>query len=104
MSMKKLSPIHPGEILLEDFMKPLELTQYRVAVDIGVAPLRINQIVRGKRAITADTALRLARYLGTTPRIWLRLQAQYDLEVAQAKVGKAIRREVKELRRPAAAP
>ena len=102
--MKKLPNIHPGEILLEDFMKPLELTQYRVAVDIGVAPLRINQIVRGKRAITADTALRLARYLGTTPRIWLRLQAQYDLEVAQAKVGKAIRREVKELRRPAAAP
>lgn len=85
-------------------MKPLELTQYRVAVDIGVAPLRISQIVHGKRAITADTALRLARYFGTTPGIWLRLQARYDLEVAQAKVGKTIRREVKELRRPVAAP
>ncbi len=102
--MKKLAPIHPGEVLLEDFMKPLELTQYRVAVDIGVAPLRISQIVHGKRAITADTALRLARYFGTTPGIWLRLQARYDLEVAQEKVGKAIRREVKELRRPMAAP
>ena len=100
--MKKLSPIHPGEILLEDFMKPLGLTQYRVAVDIGVAPLRISQIVHGKRAISADTALRLARYFGTTPGIWLRLQARYDLEVAQAKVGKAIRREVKELRRSVA--
>lgn len=68
------------------------------------APLRISQIVHGKRAITADTALRLARYFGTTPGIWLRLQARYDLEVAQEKVGKTIRREVKELRRPAAAP
>ncbi|WP_374682884.1 HigA family addiction module antitoxin [Accumulibacter sp.] len=101
--MKKLSPIHPGEILLEDFMKPLELTQYRVAVDIGVAPLRINQIVHGKRAITADTALRLARYFGTTPGIWLRLQARYDLEIAQEKVGKSIRRQVKVLRRPSTA-
>lgn len=64
-------------------MEPLELTQYRVAVDIGVAPLRIRQIVHGKRAITADTALRLARYFGTTPGIWLRLQVRYDLEVAQ---------------------
>lgn len=83
MPHKKRSPIHPGEILLEDFMEPLELTQYRVAVDIGVAPLRIRQIVHGKRAITADTALRLARYFGTTPGIWLRLQVRYDLEVAQ---------------------
>ncbi len=82
-------------------MKPLELTQYRVAVDIGVGALRINQIVHGKRAIKADTELRLARYFGTTPGIWLRLQARYDLEVAQAKAGKAIRREVKKLRRDA---
>lgn len=85
-------------------MKPLELTQNRVALGLGVAPLRISQIVRGKRAITADTALRLARYFGTTPEIWIRLQARYDLEVAQEKVGKTIRREVKELRRPAAVP
>lgn len=102
--MKKRSPIHPGEVLYQDFMKPLELTQNRVALDLGVAPLRISQIVRGKRAIKADTALRLARYFGTTPEIWLRLQIRYDLEVAQEKVGKAIHREVKELRRPAAAP
>jgi len=89
--------IHPGEVLLEDFMKPLGLSQYRVANDIGVAPLRINQIVRGKRAITADTALRLARYFGTTPGIWLRLQARYDLEVAQDRLGKKINRKVKVL-------
>ena len=85
-------------------MEPLDSSSYRVAVNSSVAPLRISQIVHGKRAITADTALRLARYFGTTPGIWLRLQARYDLEVAQAKVGKAIRREVKELRRPVAAP
>jgi addiction module HigA family antidote len=95
--MKKLPPVHPGEILLEDFMKPLGLSQYRVAMDIGVAPLRISQIVRGKRAITADTALRLARYFGTTPGIWLRLQARYDLEVAQNRFGEQIYREVKVL-------
>ncbi len=95
--MKKLPPVHPGEVLLEDFMKPLSLSQYRVALDIGVAPLRINQIVRGKRAITADTALRLARYFGTTPGIWLRLQARYDLEVAQDRLGEKINRDVKVL-------
>jgi addiction module HigA family antidote len=94
---KKLPPVHPGEVLLEDFMKPLGISQYRVANDIGVAPLRINQIVRGKRAITADTALRLARYFGTTPGIWLRLQARYDLEVAQNQFGKKINRQVKVL-------
>jgi addiction module HigA family antidote len=95
--MKKLPPVHPGEILLEDFMKPLGLSQYRVANDIGVAPLRINQIVRGKRAITADTALRLARYFGTTPGIWLRLQARYELEVVKNQLGKKINRQVKVL-------
>ena len=95
--MKKLPPVHPGEVLLEDFMKPLGLSQYRVAKDIGVPPLRISQIVRGMRSVTADTALRLARYLGTTPGIWMRLQAQHDLEVAQAKLGKSIDRAVKVL-------
>jgi antitoxin HigA-1 len=95
--MKRLSPVHPGEILLEDFMKPLGLSQYRVAMDIGVPALRISQIVRGKRAVTADTALRLARYFGTSPGIWLRLQARYDLEVAQEQLGKEINREVKVL-------
>jgi len=93
--MKRLPPVHPGEVLLEDFMKPLGLSQYRVALDIGVSPLRISQIVRGKRAITADTALRLARYFGTSPGIWLRLQARYDLEVAQEKLAQRINREVK---------
>ena len=93
--MKRLPPVHPGEVLLEDFMKPLGLSQYRVALDIGVSPLRISQIVRGKRAITADTALRLARYFGTSPGIWLRLQARYDLEVAQEKLAQQINREVK---------
>lgn len=96
--MKKLPPVHPGEVLLEDFMKPLGLSQYRVAMDIGVAPLRISQIVHGKRAISADTALRFARYFGTTAGIWLRLQARYDLEIAQEKLGKKIDREVKALK------
>jgi addiction module HigA family antidote len=82
---------------LEDFTKPIGLSQYRVAADIGVAPLRISQIVRGRRAITADTALRLARYFGTTPGIWLRLQARYDLEVAQQHSGRQIERQVKVL-------
>lgn len=93
--MQTLPPIHPGEVLLEDFMKPLGLSQYRVAKDIGVPPLRISQIVRGLRSITADTALRLSRYLDTTPNIWMRLQARYDLEVAEKKLGKDINRQVK---------
>ncbi len=95
--MERLPPIHPGEILLEDFMKPLELSSYRVAKDIGVPALRISQIVRGQRSITADTAMRLARYFGTSAGIWLRLQARYDLEIAEAKMAKRINREVKVL-------
>lgn len=93
--MDKLLPVHPGEILLEDFMKPLGLSQYRVAIDLGVSPMRISQIVRGQRAITADTALRLARYFGTTAAIWVRLQARYDLEVAQGRLAAQINQEVK---------
>ncbi len=95
--MKRLPPVHPGEVLLEDFMKPLGLSQYRVARDIGVPALRISQIVRGRRSITADTALRLARYFGTGAAVWLRLQARYDLEMAEAKMTKRINREVKTL-------
>ncbi len=95
--MDRLPPIHPGEVLLEDFMKPLGLTQYRVAKDIGVPALRISQIVRGQRSITADTALRLARYFGTSAAVWLRLQARYDLEVAEGKLAERIDREVKVL-------
>lgn len=95
--MDKLPPIHPGEVLLEDFMKPLGLSQYRVAKDIGVPTLRISQIVRGQRSITADTALRLARYFGTSAAVWLRLQTRYDLEIAEAQMSKRINREVKVL-------
>jgi addiction module HigA family antidote len=88
---------HPGEVLLEDFMKPLVLTQYRLAHDIGVTPIRISQIVNGQRAITVDTAMRLAHYFGTSAAIWLRLQARYDLEVAETELSERINREIKVL-------
>jgi antitoxin HigA-1 len=90
-----LSPIHPGEVLLEDFMKPLGLSQYRVAKDIGVSPIRISEIVHGQRSITADTALRLGRYFGTSAAVWLRMQVRYDLEKAEKELGDRITREVK---------
>lgn len=93
----RLPPVHPGEVLLEDFMKPIGLSQYRVAKDIGVPAMRISQIVNGKRSVTADTAMRLARYFGTSPDVWLRLQARYDLEVAQRRFGQQIEDEVKVL-------
>lgn len=96
-----LSPIHPGEVLLEDFMKPLGLTQYRLAQDIGVAPIRISQIVNGQRAITVDTAMRLARYFGTSAEVWLRLQVRYDLESAEPGLTERIQQEVKVLHQPA---
>jgi len=81
--MATLPPVHPGEVLLEDFVKPLGLSQCRVAKDLGVSPMRVSQIVHGKRAITADTAMRLAHYFGTSAAVWMRLQARYDLEVAE---------------------
>ncbi|MDP1716150.1 MAG: HigA family addiction module antitoxin [Anaerolineales bacterium] len=90
-----LSPIHPGEVLLEDFMKPLKLSQYRLAHDIGVTPIRISQMVNGQRAITVDTAMRLARYFSTSAGVWLRLQVRYDLEVAEKQLSARINREVK---------
>lgn len=99
---ERLPPIHPGEVLWEDFMQPLGLSQYRVAKDIGVSTLRISQIVRGQRAITADTALRLARYFGTSALVWTRLQARYDLEMTEREVGPQITREVKVLARSSA--
>ena len=92
-----LSPIHPGEVLFEDFMKPLNLSQYRLAHDIGVTPIRISQIVNGQRAISVDTAMRLARYFGTSAAVWLRLQVRYDLEVAETQLSERINREVKVL-------
>ena len=102
VDMEKLPPVHPGEVLLEDFMKPMGLSQSRVAKDIGVPPVRISQIVRGMRSVTPDTALRLARYFGTTPGIWMRLQVQYDLEISRANHGETIDRVVKvlDLQRP----
>ena len=97
MMDKTLSPIHPGEILFEDFMKPLGLTQYRLAHDIGVTPIRISQIVHGQRSVTVDTAMRFARYFGTSAAVWLRLQVRYDLEVAEGQFSERINREVKVL-------
>ena len=94
MSPRKLTPIHPGEILLEEFLVPLGISQYRVAKDINVPPRRINEVVRGQRAITADTALRLARFFRTTDRFWLNLQTRYDLEVEKDRLGNRLEREV----------
>src|SRR3990172_8093108 len=93
----KLSPIHPGEVLLEEFIKPLNLSQNRLSIDIGVDTRRINAIVLGRRAITADTALRLARFFGNSPEFWLGLQTQYDLDVAEDHLGKRLEREVRPL-------
>jgi antitoxin HigA-1 len=90
--MDKISPIHPGEVLMEEFIEPLGLTQHRVAVAVGVPPRRINEIVHGKRRITADTALRLARYFGTSDLFWLNLQTRYDLEVERDVLGAALAR------------
>src|SRR4030043_429144 len=91
---KKLAPVHPGEILLEEFMQPLGLSQTRLGRDLGVSPRRINEIVHGKRSITADTALRLSRFFGTSPEFWLGLQADYDLDVARDRLADKINRDV----------
>ncbi len=97
MSEPKLHPVHPGEVLLEEFLKPMEMSQSRLALDIGVHPRRINEIVLGKRSVTADTALRLARYFGTSPQFWLGLQMDYDLDVTKEMLGSRLDREVKAL-------
>lgn len=99
MTRRKHPPIHPGEILAEDFLKGFGITQYRLARDISVPPRRINEIVHGKRAISADTALRLARYFGTSERFWLNLQAHYDLEVQRDVLGARLAKEVRVLQR-----
>jgi addiction module HigA family antidote len=91
-----MPPIHPGEILLEEFLEPLGLSQYRLAKDISVPPRRINEIVHGQRAISADTALRLSRYFGTTDRFWLNLQTRYDLELEKDRLGERLEAEVLE--------
>jgi len=91
---KRLPPVHPGEILLEEFLAPMGISQYRLAKDINVPPRRINEIVPGTRAISADTALRLARYFGISERFWLNLQAQHDLDVEYDRVGDRIEKEI----------
>jgi addiction module HigA family antidote len=90
--MKKLKLVTPGEILLEEWLKPMDISQYRLAVGIGVPPRRINEIVHGKRAITADTALRLARFFGTDAQSWPNLQSHYDMEKAALETGKALQK------------
>ena len=96
MTTEKLNPVHPGEVLLEEFLKPMGLSQNRVAIEIGVHARRINEIVLGKRRITADTALRLARFFGTSPQFWMGLQTDYDLDVAQDALGDRLQREVRQ--------
>jgi addiction module HigA family antidote len=95
MNEAKLHPIHPGEVLLEEFLKPMGLSQSRLALDISVHPRRINEIVLGKRSITADTALRLARFFGTSARFWLGLQMDYDLDVTADALGPRLDQEIK---------
>jgi addiction module HigA family antidote len=94
MPTTKLPPIHPGEILVAEYLQPMSVSQYRLAKDLSVPPRRINEIVHGDRAITADTALRLARYFGTSDRFWLNLQMRYDLEMERDRLGKRLDREV----------
>jgi addiction module HigA family antidote len=89
-----MKPVHPGEILLKEFLEPMDVTQYRLAKDINVPARRINEIVKGLRALTANTAIRLALYFGTTERFWLNLQSHYDLEVERDKIGRKVKKEV----------
>ena len=95
MKKKKLSPIHPGEVLLEEFLKPMGLSQNKLTLNIGVPARRINEIVLEKRRITADTALRLARFFGTSSEFWLGLQSQYDLDVTADALGERLEKEVR---------
>ncbi len=97
MQSKKLPPIHPGKVLMEEFLAPMGISQYRLAKDISVSPRRINEIVHEKRSITADTALRLGRFFGMTPQFWLNLQNRYDLETTEDLIGKRLNNEVNAL-------
>jgi len=97
MGKKVLAPIHPGEVLLEDFLRPMLLSQYRLAKGISVPPRRINEIVQGKRGISADTALRLGRFFGMSERFWLNLQNRYDLEREKDRLGDTLKKEVEVL-------
>jgi len=100
MDEERFEPVHPGEILLEEFLRPMGISQYRLARDIHVHPRRINEIVHGKRSVTADTALRLSRYFGLSERFWLNLQARYDLEVEKDRLKGRLEEEVKILASP----
>jgi len=102
MKNKKLPPIHPGEILIEEFLKPMGLSQYRLAKDISVPPRRINEIVHGKRSISADTALRLGRFFGISPQFWSNLQTRFDLEVTEDLLAERLVKEVQVLNSNAA--
>lgn len=102
MKEKKLPPIHPGEILMEEFLKPMGISQYRLAKDISVPPRRINEIVHGKRGVTADTALRLGRFFGMSPQFWLNLQTRHDLEVTEDSLANRLDKEVNILKSSAA--
>ena len=95
--MRKLKPIHPGEILLEEFLKPMGISQYRLAKDISVSARRINEIVHGTRSISANTALRLAKYFDMSPQFWLNLQTRYEIEIETDKIGTRLKREVHQL-------
>ena len=94
MEKKIMTPIHPGEILMKEFLEPMGITQYRLAKDISVVPRRVNEIVHGKRAITADTALRLSRYFGTSEKFWMNLQTRYDMELQKDLLGDRLEKEV----------
>ena len=100
MAAKRLRPVHPGDILLRDFMQPLKLSSYKVAKELGVTAPSINEIVRRRRAVTAEMALRFSRYFGTSAQLWLNLQSQYDLEIAERRIGKQLERAIRPLSRP----
>jgi addiction module HigA family antidote len=100
--MKKLKPIHPGEILNEDFLKPMKLSQYRLAKEIGVPARRINEIIHGLRALSADTALRFSRYFGNSAQFWMNLQTFYDLEIAEDKLEASVLKKIRPRRQPLA--
>ncbi|NJO12265.1 MAG: HigA family addiction module antidote protein [Gammaproteobacteria bacterium] len=99
MAAKKLRPVHPGDILLHDFMEPLKLSSYKLAKELGVSVPSVNEIVRRRRAVTAEMALRLSRYFGTSAQLWQNLQAQHDLEIASQKIGKRVERSIRPLPR-----
>jgi len=98
VTKQKLAPLHPGEVLFEEFMRPMGISQNQLGRDLNVPPRRINEIVHGQRSITADTALRLAKYFGTSPQFWMGLQSDYDLDIAMDKLSETISREVRSLR------